>query len=140
MQHDQDALELEPGLDAPAAARQHVGSRLLAWGLDDLVDPVLLLTSEVVTNALLHTRGPLVLTVQRDGAGVRIEVADGTAVPPVQRRPSAGAATGRGLQLLQAVADEWGWTPTDTGKRVWFRVLTDIGWAPELDREGLAGL
>jgi len=140
VQQGQDALELEPRLDAAAVARRHVRSQLLGWGLDDLVDPVLLLTSEVVTNALLHSGTGLTLTVARDGVGVRVEVADGSAVPPVQRRHSTSASTGRGVQLLEAVADEWGWTATSTGKLVWFRVLTDAGWAPDHELEGQAGL
>ena len=101
-----------------------------------LVDPVLLLTSEVVTNALLHSGTRLVLTVVRDGAGVRVEVADGSAVPPVQRRHSTSASTGRGVQLLEAVADEWGWTATSPGKLVWFRVLTDAGWTLDHGLDG----
>ena len=140
MEQGQDALEIEPRLDAAAVARRYVRARLAAWGLDDLTDPVLLLTSELVTNALLHSGAPLVLTVQRDDVGVLVDVADGSSVPPVKRRPSATAVTGRGVQLLDLVSDSWGWTPTDTGKRVWFRMLTDTGWAPALDLEGLAGL
>ena len=136
MQQGTDALELEPRLDTSSVARGHVRSRLLAWGLDDLVDPVLLLTSEVVTNALLHSGTRLVLTVARDGAGVRVEVADGSAVPPVQRRHSTSASTGRGVQLLEAVADEWGWTATSTGKLVWYRVLTDAGWTLDHGLDG----
>ena len=50
------------------------------------------------------------------------------------------ASTGRGVQLLEAMADEWGWTATSTGKLVWFRVLTDNGWALDRELEGQAGL
>lgn len=139
MQQGTDALELEPRLDTSAVARRHVRSRLLAWGLDDLVDPVLLLTSEVVTNALLHSGTGLALTVARDGVGVRVEVADGSGVPPVQRDHSTSASTGRGVQLLEAIADDWGWTATSTGKLVWFRILTDAGWTLDRELEGKAG-
>lgn len=140
MQQGTHALELEPRLDTSAVARRHVLSRLLAWGLDDLVDPVLLLTSEVVTNAVLHSGTRLEVTVARDGVGVRVEVADGSSAPPVQRQHSTSASTGRGVQLLEAMADEWGWTATSTGKLVWFRVLTDNGWALDRELEGQAGL
>ena len=140
MQQGEDALELEPRLDASAIARRHVRSRLVAWGLGDLTDPVMLLTSEVVTNALLHSGTRLALTVARDGAGVRVGVADGSPVPPVQRRHSTTASTGRGVQLLEAVADEWGWTATSSGKLVWFRVTVNAGWPADLQLEGRAGL
>lgn len=139
-QSSADALVLEPRLDAAAVARRHVRRLLLAWGLDDLVDPVLLLTSEVVTNALLHSGTTLSVTVRREGAGVRVGVADGSAVPPVQRRHSSTASTGRGVQLLSSVADDWAWEATATGKVVWFRVLSDEGWVPAVDLDGLAGI
>lgn len=137
MREGEDELALEPRLNAAALARRHVRSRLLAWDLDELVDPVLLLTSEVVTNALLHSGTPLRVLVERDGAGVRVSVQDGSVVPPVQRRHSTTASTGRGVQLLGSVADEWGWQPIATGKLVWFRVLTGDGWAPVIDLDGL---
>ena len=138
MQQGTHALELEPRLDTSAVARRHVLSRLLAWGLDDLVDPVLLLTSELVTNALLHSGTTLGLSVQRDGVGVLVEVTDGSSVPPAKRRLSATAVTGRGVRLLDLVSDSWGWTPTDTGKRVWFRVRAGAEWARGADGAGRA--
>ena len=140
VEQGQDALEIEPRLDAAAVARRYVRARLAAWGLDELTDPVLLLTSELVTNGLLHSGAPLVLSVERDGVGVLVDLADGSSVPPVKRRQSSTAMTGRGVQLLDLVADSWGWTPTDTGKRVWFRVTADGAWAPTADAEGRAGL
>lgn len=128
---------LEPRLDAAGRARHHVRARLLDWQLDELVDPVLLLTSEVVTNALLHTGTRLTVLVERSGTGVQVGVEDGSAVPPVQRRHSTTASTGRGVQLLEAIAETWGWQPTADGKLVWFRVLSADGWAPVIDLEGL---
>lgn len=138
MQHDEDALELEPRLDAASLARRHVRTRLLAWDLAELLEPVLLLTSEIVTNALLHSGTPLTVLLERDGAGVRVGVRDGSRVPPVQRRHSPTASTGRGVQLLGSIADDWGWEPDGQGKLVWFQVLSRAGWAPALDLEDLS--
>ncbi len=140
MHQGQDALDLEPRIDAAAQARRHVRGLLGAWGLESLLDPVLLLTSEVVTNALLHSGTALTLLVAREGVGVRVDVLDGSSVPPVQRRHSPTASTGRGVQLLASVAHDWGWLPTPTGKRVWFVVLDGSTWAPSLDLTGLADL
>lgn len=140
VEQDQHTLEIEPRLDAAAVARRYVEARLVAWGLTELTDPVLLLTSELVTNALLHSGTTLGLSVQRDGVGVLVEVSDGSSVPPAKRRLSATAVTGRGVRLLDLVSDSWGWTPTDTGKRVWFRVRADGEWARGADVERRAGL
>jgi anti-sigma regulatory factor (Ser/Thr protein kinase) len=134
----QGPLVLEPRLEAASLARRHVRSLLRQWQLDELAEPVLLLVSEVVTNALLHSGTTLSVRVERDGAGVRVSVQDGSGVPPVQRRRSTSASTGRGVQLLSTVADEWGWRPDGTGKVVWFRVLSADPWAPALDLDGLA--
>lgn len=131
---------LQPRLDAASLARRHVRALLVQWGLAGLLDPVLLLTSEVVTNALLHSGTTLAVTVERDGAGVRVAVEDGSDVPPVQRRHSPTASTGRGVQLLGSIADDWGWQPTSTGKTVWFVVREAAGWSGSVDLEGLAGV
>ena len=133
-----DALELEPQLAAASAARRHVRLLLDDWGLDALVEPVLLLTSELVTNAVLHSGTAIVLRVRREGAGVRIGVEDGSSVPPVRRRRSTNATTGRGIALLEQVSSTWGWEPVGTGKRVWFTVLSDRRWEAALDVDGLA--
>lgn len=137
-EQDAVALVLEPRLDAAAIARRHVRTLLQQWGLDELVDPVLLLTSEVVTNALLHGGTTLTLTVGRAGAGVRVSVEDGSTVPPARRRRSTTASTGRGVQLLGDVADDWGWEHTASGKVVWFTVLSADRWAPAFDLDDLA--
>lgn len=134
----QDELVLEPRLAAASTARRHVRGLLDAWGLEPLSDPVLLLTSEVVTNALLHSGTTLTLRVRREGEGVRVEVQDGSSVPPVQRRSSQSATTGRGVQLLQQVAAQWGWEAVPGGKLVWFTVLSAEAWAPTFDLDGLA--
>lgn len=124
-----DVLSLPPRLEAATQARRHVRQHLVAWELDDLVDPVVLLTSELVTNALLHARPVITVSVRRDGAGVRVEVGDGSGVQPVHRRRSDTATTGRGVQLLDSVSDGWGCTALGEGKLVWFRVVSARTWA-----------
>jgi len=134
-----DMLELLPRLDAAARARMHVRGALLAWQLEELLDPVLLL-SEVVSNALLHAGTPLTVSVVPDGAGVRVEVRDGSPVQPVRRRRSATATTGRGVRLLDTLADDWGSRSADEGKLVWFRVLDDRSWNQPYDLDLVADL
>lgn len=126
-----DLLRLEHRRDAATLARRHVRAAVLHWGLDELVDPALLLTSELVTNALLHGDSQITLLVVRDGRGVRVTVGDGSSVPPIQRRRSASASSGRGVQLLGAIADGWGWEQVGDGKQVWFRLLSAARWSRE---------
>lgn len=93
---------------------------LSAWSLDDVSDAVVLLTSELVTNVLLHTADGGQLLVQREGGGVRVTVIDMSPVLPAQRRYSSTATTGRGCRLMNDLADEWGAEPQGSGKAVWF--------------------
>lgn len=134
------ALVLEPRLEAAALARRHVRRALQGWGLHELVEPAVLLTSEVVTNALLHSGTTITVRMAREGVGVRIEVQDGSTVMPVRRRHSTTASTGRGVQLLASIAVDWGTEELATGKVVWFTVLDGRGWTPTIDLDGLVGL
>jgi anti-sigma regulatory factor (Ser/Thr protein kinase) len=119
---DDEAVELPASPRAPGLARAHVRAVLAQWGLTRLCDEVLLLTTEVVTNALMHTGGASRLRVERVGAGVRVTVDDSSPVLPAVRRPSASATTGRGCRLLTELADSWTAVPHDGGKSVAFVV------------------
>jgi anti-sigma regulatory factor (Ser/Thr protein kinase) len=132
-------------LDLPAQprsareARLWVADRVERFGLEPLVDAVELLTVEVVTNALIHAGTPLRLRIRREGSGVHVEVHDGSSVPPRRQHYSRTATTGRGVGLLEDLADEWGWRPEPDGKTVWFRVLRPRQtWTP-FDLSGLEG-
>lgn len=84
-----------------------------------------LLVSELVTNAVLHTRtDPEVLVRVHDGQ-VWIGVRDGSKLAPVTRRHDPDAATGRGLQLVERVAARWGFEADESGKVVWFELDRD---------------
>lgn len=90
---------------------------------DDTLDALLLLTSELVTNVVLHTTDLPSLSVTRTADGVRVTVADGSCTAPARRPPSNAATTGRGVHLLETLSDEWGWRPRpEGGKAVWFTV------------------
>ncbi len=82
-----------------------------------------LLVTELVSNAVLHGRGTVVLTVAREPAGVRVEVHDESPRPPVVLHRSPMAEHGAGLRLVSAMAGSWGTEPLadgHPGKRVWF--------------------
>lgn len=107
---------------AAAAARALVRQRLRDWDLEHLQDAAVLLTSELVTNVLLHTTGLPTLAVDRIPHGVRVSVADTSPVLPAPRRHSTEATTGRGVHLLEQLADDWGCQRRPGGKAVWFTV------------------
>ena len=112
------ALPAEPA--SVSVVRRAVCSRLLEWGLPDLVDPVALAVSELATNAVLHARGVLRVSLRRDGEAARLEVADDSPRLPQQRRHSPLAGTGRGLGLVAALSLDWGVEPLEgSGKVVW---------------------
>jgi anti-sigma regulatory factor (Ser/Thr protein kinase) len=128
-------VELPPEASSAAAARA---------ALRDLLDPVptpgrsaratdpqaldrvLLLTSEIVTNAILHARTPLRLTAVVDAGQVVVRVYDNLPLPPRRRSYGVDAGTGRGLHLLDALADHWGVQEYPAGKCVWFSVAVFV--------------
>ena len=116
---------------AVPAARHFVRSTLAERHVEQLSDTAELLTSELVTNVLLHARTPMQISVEIDGAAARIEVLDGSATLPVRRRLPVHATTGRGLALIDALADAWGITVHPVGKTVWFTVVVQVGVSSE---------
>ncbi|MEV6007820.1 ATP-binding protein [Streptomyces sp. NPDC051976] len=98
---------------------RHIGGALVAsWGLSALVDDVGLLISELVTNAMTHGAGDgisLVLCVT--GGALRVEVTDGSQARPRVRDVSAHAENGRGMIIVNQLADAWG--VSEDGRTVW---------------------
>jgi anti-sigma regulatory factor (Ser/Thr protein kinase) len=85
---------------------------------------VLLLVSELVSNAVRHGEGPIDLAVGVSTSRVRVEVTDqgdGQPLPP--RLPPVTSQSGRGLLIVEAIADTWGFTVKPTGKTVWADVV-----------------
>lgn len=113
-------LDLPPDLTSVATARRLVRSIVGGSTSPELSDDAALLTSEVVTNALVHGRAPVRITVLV-GSGVRVEVWDSSPHGPVAREYGALASSGRGLTLLDLLA-RWGVDETATGKAVWFEL------------------
>lgn len=126
-----NALDLPPTTDSVPAARRFIQSRLNSSSTD--VDVATLLVSEVVTNAILHARTGVTLTVEQLGAVAHIEVHDGSPVPPRVHAFSPTSATGRGLRLLDRLSMRWGFDaePATGGKVVWFEVgePSDTAWS-----------
>ncbi|MEU5213151.1 ATP-binding protein [Streptomyces sp. NPDC020742] len=96
-------------------------SRWTAPGGGELTEVATLLTSELVTNALVHAEGGAVVTA-RVGDRLRVEVRDGTPGRPEIPTPTTEDTSGRGLMLVRALADAWGIRTEGLGKCVWFEL------------------
>ena len=86
------------------------------------LDDLLLCLSEVVTNAVLHAGPPIHVIGDVVDTKVRVEVSDGSKAAPIQRTPEQTSPTGRGLNLLDNLASDWGVEITSSGKTVWFEI------------------
>ena len=128
-------LSLETGSSSPAMARRFVVAQLEHWELSQLSEVAALLTSELVTNAIVHGKDDSVVAVTAaviDGF-LEVGVSDHGTVPPEGLHAKAGAleATharaerGRGLAIVEKLADDWGTAPFTGGKLVWFRLGAD---------------
>ncbi|GAA1090265.1 MULTISPECIES: ATP-binding protein [Kitasatospora] len=82
---------------------------------------MLLVVSELLSNALLHGGSPIELTLVRDGPSARVEVFDGGPGSPAPREPpeAANGPGGRGLHIVDRLSTGWGVVPHHHGKTVW---------------------
>jgi anti-sigma regulatory factor (Ser/Thr protein kinase) len=119
---------LAVGPAAAAEARGQVRAAICAW--DVPVDPsvAVLLTSELVTNAIRHETGETVtVDISCSQDQLRVDVHDTSAAAPAPVDVPADAETGRGLTLVAILADEWGFYPTLWGKAVYFTLAFQPG-------------
>ncbi|MFE8947508.1 ATP-binding protein [Streptomyces sp. NPDC007856] len=155
MQVLQVQLEIRPDPTEVGRARRWARSRLAGLGIaadEPLAETLILLVSELVTNAVVHTGHAAVLRLSLPGtaaepaerpdtaaepagsaepagtagapttplvATVRVEVADSSSRAPVPRCAGGDATGGRGLALVDCLADRWGWSPEGAGKSIW---------------------
>ena len=142
------AERFEVGRDAAAvpAARRAAVRALAGRVPDDVVDAAELVVSELTGNALLHGTAPVSLVVAPGGStgSVRLEVHDASRTLPVRARTGSGGSeglTGRGLGLIDAVAERWGVEATAGGKAVWAELTPESVAAAQpgdgIDRDGL---
>jgi serine phosphatase RsbU (regulator of sigma subunit) len=112
---------VEPELPAVARARKAVRSTLNDWGLSQLEETAELLASELVTNALLYSNGPISVRLLRDHS-LLCEVYDASDEVPLLRAADHDDDGGRGLHLVKALSQRWGTRRTSGGKSVWFEL------------------
>jgi len=107
-----------------ASARRFVAAALRRWECaDDFVELVLLLTSELVTNAYRHAGTETRVSVRLDDDCARVEVHDVGRGEPELRPLDTDRVDGRGLQIVDALADRWGYQSNAGGTDVWFELV-----------------
>ncbi|WP_233864534.1 ATP-binding protein [Streptomyces sp. ST2-7A] len=118
--------EYEPLLGNVGAARRWAARLAIEWGHPDPAPTVALVAGELAANAVLHgcfRQRPFGVRVVLHGAALRVEVSDGRADRlPFRRSAGPQETFGRGLLLVEAVADRWGVTVDAGGKTVWAEV------------------
>jgi anti-sigma regulatory factor (Ser/Thr protein kinase) len=107
------------------AARQLIEAALQRWGDDDSTEVAALLTTELVTNAIVHARTDFGLRVGTDQRRLRVEVSDSSRDPPRLIPIEEAREHGRGLHLVDALSTSWGVDWTADGKSVWFELAED---------------
>jgi anti-sigma regulatory factor (Ser/Thr protein kinase) len=106
--------------DAVGHARRFTARTLRSWNVTDGADAILLVVSELVTNALTHTQGQVRLDLTLTGDRLRVAVSDSSPRTPVKSASVDWEATGgRGILLVEAVSADWGSVPLSGGKQVW---------------------
>ena len=100
----------------------NVAQRASEVGHEELADDAKLVLSELMTNAMLHGGGCTGVEILSIADGLRIEVRDGSHIPPLLGRPSEESLTGRGLRLVARLSERWGATFQGDGKVVWAEI------------------
>ncbi|PIM66730.1 ATP-binding protein [Streptomyces sp. JV178] len=120
---------------AVTVSRRTLRLILTMHGLPALLDTAELLATELIANAVLHTKGPAALRVRWTGGALWIGAWDGDPQPPAPpvRSGEPYVEAGRGLALVRACTNTWGWQPSSrfgqSGKYVWCELLCDLAAA-----------
>lgn len=116
-----DSLLLRPEARSSAASRQFIARALARWQLEALTETAILLTSEVVTNAIVHAQSQIAVTITRDDyRTITVAVTDRSRIVPRLQHHVEDSATGRGLGILDSLASSWTVVSEDVGKTVKF--------------------
>jgi anti-sigma regulatory factor (Ser/Thr protein kinase) len=133
-------VRLATGPVAAAEARRRVRAVIRSWQVRVDLDAALLLTSELVTNAVRHEAGQAVVLVIACFRGrLRVDVHDTSCCLPAVAEVPADAETGRGLLLVETLSDEWGCYRTPAGKAVYFTLAFEADKADQPDEAPAAG-
>jgi anti-sigma regulatory factor (Ser/Thr protein kinase) len=116
------SIDLPPTAGSVIAARRVVRELLAVWEVPHDREDAALLVTELVANVVDHVRGEVDLTLElsQSDTWLRIAVVDGSSIRPVVQELSHERPRGRGMRMVEAIADRWGADDHKGGKRVWF--------------------
>ena len=114
--------QLPSTVTSPQLARAFLRSALETWKLDGFGDVTELLVTELVTNVVTHVGAPMTLRVHREPSTMRVELEDPSPEVPVVRHPDSAEEHGRGVLLVDQLANAWGVDSRADGKTVWFEL------------------
>lgn len=127
-----------------AIARHQLREMLHDWACADQVDSAVLLLSEMLTNVLVHTDADALLLAEVRGEPgerrLRVEVTDTSDDLPHRRSPGELASSGRGLMLIELLAQAWGVDPRGEGKSIWFELYESVGAEGSVGGSGPVGI
>ena len=130
-------VRLTAGPAAAAQARRQVRAAICTWDIPVDPDVAILLTSELVTNAIRHElTGIVMLAITCPAGQLRVDVHDTSRALPMLIDAPVDAETGRGLMLVTTLSAEWGFYRTPAGKAVYFT----LAFPPEAAESGGPGL
>ena len=121
MEIEREALvHLTPDASSLREGRRFVAETLHDWAVHEaLIEPVILVANELVANAIVHARSAPVLSLAEAGSDLMVRVADNSPSEPAPRAATTNEAGGRGLLMVEALADQWGCDAHAQGKVVW---------------------
>jgi hypothetical protein len=121
--------QLPSSVSSPQLARAFLRTTLETWKLDGFGEVTELLVTELVANVVTHVGAPMTLRVHRNSRTMRVELDDPSTQVPTVQHPDAAEEHGRGVLLVDRLANAWGVEPHDDGKTVWFEL--DVSTATE---------
>jgi anti-sigma regulatory factor (Ser/Thr protein kinase) len=116
-------LGMPPDLSAPAYVRQWLRDMLQGSGVtSEVLGDTLLVVDELVSNSVVHAATPIVVTLEYSRNACRCSVRDRCASGPLPRLVERADGSGRGLRLVNAIANAWGVERSATGTTVWAEI------------------
>ena len=140
---DECAVALSSEASSVSDARDFVRQTLKRWDLSRLGDTVILLTSELATNAVVHAGTSYDVVIELSDSSVRVSVLDDSPLPAGLREHGLHATSGRGVELVEALSEHWGMLPPPPLdgriKGMWFEVPTAEPSPPTAQEAGYGG-
>jgi anti-sigma regulatory factor (Ser/Thr protein kinase) len=133
-------VRLTAGPTAAGQARREVRAAICTWDIPVDPDLAILLTSELVTNAIRHeVTGIVMLAITCSCGQLRVDVHDTSRTLPMLVDAPVDAETGRGLMLVSTLSAEWGFYRTPAGKAVYFTIAfqPDVAAGDERGPQGV---